>query len=87
MEQNRSALVEQIMEVLNRHDPMGLEPAVEAPWDEYEPEARDLAQLLHVNGRVTGEEVNEVWRKWFDEVAGSPEFAEDVAADIRALRA
>jgi hypothetical protein len=84
MESPRSALVEQVIGVLNTHDPMAFEPGGDgAPWDEYELEARDLAELLHSTGTVTGAQVDAVWVKWFSQPIGN---AEAIATDIRALR-
>jgi hypothetical protein len=89
MEPTRSALSDRVIEVLNRHDPMGLSPGDDEefspPWDEYAPEARELAQLLHANGTVSSTEVDEVWRRWFDQPAGSPAITEAIAAELRAL--
>jgi|GEM_PF-5222484 hypothetical protein len=86
MEQTRSAFVDQVIGVLNRFDPMGLEPGQQgefaAPWSEYEPEARDLAKLLHASGTVTPAEVDEVWTRWFGFPTGA---AEELAADLCAL--
>lgn len=80
-----SPLVEQVIGVLNKHDPYLLDPGGDgAPWDEYSLEARELAAILHATGTLTGAQVNEVWLKWFSEPLRTG--AEDIAADIRALR-
>ena len=58
-----------ILDVLNRWDPEGL-LAMEAPEDEYEPEARSFAALLDQGVTITPEIVRQVWEEWFGPDSG-----------------
>jgi hypothetical protein len=55
--------------LINDLDPYGLEPgtAEGAPQNEYEPEASPMARLLLNHGSVRSDEVDEIWREWFQE--------------------
>lgn len=77
-----SALTNQVIHVLNRFDPMGLEPGNDGgpPWNEYEPEARELAAVLYSTGTITGEQVNSIWKRWF---GVGTESAEAIASTLR----
>ncbi|MEC5201082.1 hypothetical protein RCH21_003338 [Arthrobacter sp. PL16] len=57
------------MALLNDLDPYGLHPGtVEgAPQDEYEYEANPVAVLLLKNGSISSDEVDTIWRDWFQE--------------------
>ncbi len=83
----RSPLSDRVIVVLNRFDPMALLPGRdgEAPHEEYDPEARDYAHLLHINGTISAAEVDDVWQKWFDQPVGSAEVSQALAAELRAL--
>jgi hypothetical protein len=64
---------EVVLEVLNQHDPEGLEPGSDdgCPKDEYEAEAREIARLLARMGpgeldlQIIEQAVNAVWVKTF----------------------
>jgi len=62
------ALVERIAAILKEFDlsEIGFDGEFGAPYDEYEPEARDLAALLSVR-KVGFADVVAVWLKWFDD--------------------
>ncbi|MEU4763588.1 hypothetical protein AB0H12_10045 [Actinosynnema sp. NPDC023794] len=49
---------------MSRWDPEGL-LAMEAPEDEYEPEAKSFAALLGQGVTITPEVVRQVWEHWF----------------------
>ena len=55
--------------MLSREDPEGL-LAIGAPYDEYAPEAEDLAQRLREGRPITGEVLVEVWERWFGSGSG-----------------
>lgn len=63
------ATVTSVVALLNDLDPYGLEPGTEegAPQDEYEPEASPMARLLLNNGSISSDEVDVIWREWFQE--------------------
>ncbi|WP_146086083.1 MULTISPECIES: hypothetical protein [unclassified Rathayibacter] len=67
--ERRDAMVSAVLRELDAVDPYGLEPGLEsgAPRDEYEPEAAPIASILLHRGRITGEELDSVWRFWFGE--------------------
>ncbi|OUM42640.1 hypothetical protein B8W73_07355 [Arthrobacter agilis] len=58
-----------VIGLLNDLDPYGLEPgtAAGAPQDEYEPEAHPIARLLLNSGSVSSDQVDRIWRQWFQE--------------------
>jgi hypothetical protein len=58
-----------ILDVVNRWDPEGA-LAMEAPEDEYEPEARSFAALLDQGVTITPEIVRQVWEEWFGPDSG-----------------
>jgi hypothetical protein len=62
-------LVAQVLALLTELDPYGLEPGRPGgtPADEYDIEARPLADILAQYGRVTAEQVNELWQHYFGE--------------------
>lgn len=64
----RSTLAE-VIGLLNELDPYGLEPgsAAGAPQDEYETEASPIASLLLNNGSVSRNQVDAIWKDWFQE--------------------
>lgn len=62
-------VVDGITALLAEYDPMGLEPGQPdgAPADEYSIEAGPLAARLIRKGTVTLEDLDEVWRKFFEQ--------------------
>ncbi len=61
--------VEAVLLTLNEADPYGLQPGSPAgvPADEYAREARDIAELLAQQGRVSQRDVDGIWESWFNE--------------------
>ena len=66
---SRALLRARVLDVVNRWDPEGL-LAVEAPVDEYEPEARSFAALLDQGVTITPEIARQVWEEWFGPDSG-----------------
>lgn len=58
-----------VRHVLNKWDP---ERLIEtgAPGDEYDPEVTDLVRLVLGAAPVTGEAIEDVWRRWFGDDHG-----------------
>ncbi|MFI8633227.1 hypothetical protein ACIGEP_11580 [Microbacterium sp. NPDC077663] len=58
-----------VMAVLSDVDPYALEPGGNdgCPVDEYEPETSAFAGVLIRRGRVTVEDVDRIWQRWFSE--------------------
>ena len=50
-------------------DPYGLRPGADGgpPRNEYDLEARDLAEHLDREGSITSQTVDSVWQRWFQE--------------------
>jgi hypothetical protein len=63
-----------VLDVISRWDPEGL-LALEAPEDEYEPEAGSFAALLARGVTITPEIVREVWEEWFGSDSGFVRFS------------
>lgn len=65
----RDAMLAAVLRELDAVDPYGLEPGREdgAPREEYASEAAPIASILLRRGRITGEELDAVWRFWFGE--------------------
>jgi hypothetical protein len=61
--------IRQVLALLNKLDPYGLEPGLPdgAPEDEYDLEAAPIAQILINDGPITVEQVDAIWLKWFGE--------------------
>ncbi|MEV5040968.1 hypothetical protein [Microbacterium sp. LMI1x-1-1.1] len=61
--------VEAVLSALNEADPYGLQPGSPAgvPVDEYAREARDIAEILAQQGRVSQDDVDGIWESWFNE--------------------
>ncbi len=61
--------VKSVVAALNDLDPYGLDPgrAGGAPQNEYEPEASPIARLLLVQGSLSSDEVDAIWREWFNQ--------------------
>lgn len=65
-----------VLDVVSRWDPEGL-LAMEAPEDEYEPEARSFAAVLARGVTITPEVVRQVWEEWFGPDSGFVRLASD----------
>ncbi|WP_197486963.1 hypothetical protein [Oerskovia enterophila] len=61
--------IKNVLELLNELDPYGLTPGQPdgAPQDEYDLEAKPIAQRLINDGVITNAQVDAIWLKWFDE--------------------
>ncbi len=61
--------IKSVLELLNELDPYGLTPGQPdgAPHDEYDLEAKPIAQRLIKDGVITNAQVDAIWLKWFDE--------------------
>jgi hypothetical protein len=57
-----------------------------APVDEYDPEVGDLVRLVLRPDPPTEDEVNAVWRRWFDS-ALAPTIVAGVTGELRVLHA
>ncbi|AWB88540.1 hypothetical protein [Homoserinimonas hongtaonis] len=82
MQEPIRALTNKVIHILNRFDPMGLTPGMGdgTPWDEYEPEARDLAAILQASGTITGAQVDAIWFRWFGQ---NTDAADAIATSLR----
>ncbi len=63
------ALVDGALRLLTELDPYSLDPGGPdgVPADEYDIEARPIAELLSQNGSITPDQVDAVWLEYFDE--------------------
>lgn len=88
---HRRRIARRVLVVLSSWDLSGLEPdpGGRTRWDEYEPEARALARLLHTRGRVTRADVSDTWKTWFDDDLARLTTAEwkRLLADLNAIPA
>lgn len=66
---DREDLEDRVLELLTEADPMKLDPGLSAgaPADEYRVEAEAIAAILHVDGTILGDQLDDVWQEWFDE--------------------
>lgn len=66
---NDTRLLRAVLDELTAVDPYDLRPGTPegAPVDEYGLEAKPIATLLQLHGRVTPEDLDRVWNHWFSE--------------------
>ena len=88
MEATYDAVFEKTREIVNNHDPINL-IAIGAPWDEYDPEIKDIlkhfADVKHVDELI--EIVWEIFVRWFDKViAGAKERYRALSQDLWDLK-
>lgn len=80
----------EVLRVLSDLDPYGRTPGASdgAPADGYDTEAIPIASILRRDGRVTAEQVDAVWQRWFGEpltaVVGR-ERVDTLTADLTSL--
>lgn len=81
----QTTLKRRVMKLLNRYDPMGVQPAHIAPYDEYVLEAQCITQQLSDTGVVTVADLRNIGVRSFGDPDWLDGHASELKDDINAL--